>query len=61
MRSKARSADFKEENIAAPESARYMMDHGVMADMCIIGENLPDCNCKSATPGWLWARVSVDG
>ena len=29
---KARSADFRKKIIAAPESARVMMDHGVMAD-----------------------------
>jgi acetylornithine deacetylase/succinyl-diaminopimelate desuccinylase-like protein len=40
--------------------ARYMMDHGVTADMCIIGEptglQLQIGNC-----GLVWARVTVEG
>lgn len=40
--------------------ARYMMDHGVTADMCIIGEptglNLQIGNC-----GLVWAQVAVEG
>lgn len=40
--------------------ARYMMDHGVTADMCIIGEptglRLQLGNC-----GLVWARVTVEG
>src|ERR1044071_4079118 len=40
--------------------ARYLMDHGVLADMCIIGEptGLP---LQIGNSGLLWARVSVDG
>lgn len=40
--------------------ARYMMDHGVTADMCVIGEptglNLQIGNC-----GLVWAQVTVEG
>lgn len=40
--------------------ARYMMDHGVTADMCIIGEptglQLQIGNC-----GLVWAQVTVEG
>src|SRR5262249_4763150 len=40
--------------------ARYMMDHGVTADMCIIGEptglQLQIGNC-----GLVWAQVRVEG
>ncbi|TMA05604.1 MAG: M20/M25/M40 family metallo-hydrolase, partial [Deltaproteobacteria bacterium] len=40
--------------------ARYMMDHGVTADMCIIGEptglQLQIGNC-----GLMWAQVTVEG
>jgi acetylornithine deacetylase/succinyl-diaminopimelate desuccinylase-like protein len=40
--------------------ARYMMDHGVTADMCIIGEptglHLQIGNC-----GLIWAQVTVEG
>src|SRR4029434_1238644 len=40
--------------------ARYMMDHGVTADMCIIGEptglQLQIGNC-----GLIWAQVTVAG
>jgi acetylornithine deacetylase/succinyl-diaminopimelate desuccinylase-like protein len=40
--------------------ARYMMDHGVTADMCIIGEptglQLQIGNC-----GVVWAQVTVEG
>src|SRR5919109_659453 len=40
--------------------ARYMMDHGVMADMCIIGEPT-GLQLQIGNAGLLWARVSVDG
>ena len=44
----------------AGAGARYMMDHGVTADMCIIGEptglHLQIGNC-----GLVWAQVSVEG
>src|ERR671912_1582399 len=40
--------------------ARYLMDHGVMADMCIIGEPT-GLQLQIGNAGLLWARVSVDG
>ena len=44
----------------AGAGARYMMDHGVTADMCIIGEptglQLQIGNC-----GLVWAEVTVEG
>jgi acetylornithine deacetylase/succinyl-diaminopimelate desuccinylase-like protein len=44
----------------AGTGARYMMDHGVTADMCIIGEptgmHLQIGNC-----GLVWAQVTVEG
>lgn len=40
--------------------ARYMMDHGVMADMCIIGEPT-GLHLQIGNAGLIWARVSVDG
>jgi succinyl-diaminopimelate desuccinylase len=40
--------------------ARYMMDHGVMADMCIIGEPT-GLQLQIGNAGLLWARVGVDG
>jgi acetylornithine deacetylase/succinyl-diaminopimelate desuccinylase-like protein len=40
--------------------ARYMMDHGVMADMCIIGEPT-GLQLQIGNSGLLWARISVDG
>jgi acetylornithine deacetylase/succinyl-diaminopimelate desuccinylase-like protein len=40
--------------------ARYMMDHGVMADMCIIGEPT-GLQLQIGNAGLLWARISVDG
>jgi acetylornithine deacetylase/succinyl-diaminopimelate desuccinylase-like protein len=40
--------------------ARYMMDHGVMADMCIIGEPT-GLQLQIGNAGLLWARVRVDG
>ena len=36
------------------------MDHGVMADMCIIGEPT-GLQLQIGNAGLLWARVSVDG
>ena len=36
------------------------MDHGVMADMCIIGEPT-GLQLQIGNSGLLWARVSVDG
>jgi acetylornithine deacetylase/succinyl-diaminopimelate desuccinylase-like protein len=40
--------------------ARYMMDHGVTADMCIIGEPT-GLHLQIGNAGVVWARVSVDG
>src|SRR6266850_267150 len=40
--------------------ARYLMDHGVMADMCIIGEPT-GLQLQMGNSGLFWARVSVDG
>ena len=40
--------------------ARHMMDHGVMADMCIIGEPT-GLQLQIGNAGLFWARVSVDG
>jgi acetylornithine deacetylase/succinyl-diaminopimelate desuccinylase-like protein len=40
--------------------ARYLMDHGVMADMCIIGEPT-GLHLQVGNAGLIWARVSVDG
>jgi acetylornithine deacetylase/succinyl-diaminopimelate desuccinylase-like protein len=40
--------------------ARYLMDHGVMADMCIIGEPT-GLQLQIGNSGLFWARVSVDG
>ena len=40
--------------------ARHMMDHGVMADMCIIGEPT-GLQLQIGNAGLIWARVSVDG
>lgn len=40
--------------------ARHMMDHGVMADMCIIGEPT-GLHLQVGNAGLIWARVSVDG
>ncbi len=40
--------------------ARFLMDHGVMADMCIIGEPT-GLQLQIGNAGLIWARVSVDG
>lgn len=40
--------------------ARYLMDHGIMADMCIIGEPT-GLQLQIGNAGLLWARVTVDG
>ena len=40
--------------------ARYLMDHGVTADMCIIGEPT-GLHLQIGNAGLVWARVSVDG
>ncbi len=40
--------------------ARYMMDHGILADMCIIGEPT-GLQLQIGNAGLVWARVSVDG
>lgn len=40
--------------------ARYMMDHGVTADMCIIGEPT-GLHLQIGNAGLVWARVTVDG
>jgi acetylornithine deacetylase/succinyl-diaminopimelate desuccinylase-like protein len=39
--------------------ARHMMDHGVMADMCIIGEPT-GLHLQIGNAGLIWAQVSVD-
>lgn len=44
----------------AGAGARYMMDHGVAADMCIIGEPT-GLHLQIGNAGLIWARVSVDG
>ncbi len=40
--------------------ARYMMDHGVMADMCIIGEPT-GLSLQIGNAGLVWAHVKVEG
>jgi acetylornithine deacetylase/succinyl-diaminopimelate desuccinylase-like protein len=40
--------------------ARHLMDHGVMADMCIIGEPT-GLQLQIGNAGLIWARVKVDG
>lgn len=40
--------------------ARHMMDHGLAADMCIIGEPT-GLHLQIGNAGLVWARVSVDG
>src|ERR1043166_8532360 len=40
--------------------ARYMMDHGVTADMCIIGEPT-GLQLQIGNAGLIWAEVTVDG
>ena len=40
--------------------ARYMMDHGVTADMCIIGEPT-GLHLQIGNAGLVWAQVSVEG
>ena len=44
----------------AAVGAHYLMDHGVMADMCIIGEPT-GLHLQIGNAGLIWARVSVDG
>jgi len=58
---KANIGQFAGKNYrGAGVGARYMMDHGVTADMCIIGEptglHLQIGNC-----GLVWAQVTVEG
>src|SRR5919106_6021151 len=43
----------------AGAGARYMMDHGVIADMCIIGEPT-GLHLQIGNAGVVWARVSVE-
>jgi acetylornithine deacetylase/succinyl-diaminopimelate desuccinylase-like protein len=58
---KAQIGRFQGKNYrGAGVGARYMMDHGVMADMCIIGEPT-GLQLQIGNTGLLWARVSVDG
>ncbi len=58
---KAQIGRFQGKNYrGAGVGARYMMDHGVMADMCIIGEPT-GLQLQIGNAGLLWARVSVDG
>lgn len=40
--------------------ARYMMDHGITADMCIIGEPT-GLHLQIGNAGLVWARVTVEG
>lgn len=40
--------------------ARYMMDHGVTADMCIIGEPT-GLSLQIGNAGLVWAQVRVEG
>ncbi|MBI3075892.1 MAG: M20/M25/M40 family metallo-hydrolase, partial [Deltaproteobacteria bacterium] len=40
--------------------ARYMMDHGVTADMCIIGEPT-GLHLQIGNAGLVWAQVRVEG
>jgi acetylornithine deacetylase/succinyl-diaminopimelate desuccinylase-like protein len=40
--------------------ARYMMDHGLTADMCIIGEPT-GLQLQIGNAGLVWAQVSVEG
>ena len=40
--------------------ARYMMDHGVTADMCIIGEPT-GLQLQIGNAGLIWAEITVDG
>lgn len=40
--------------------ARYLMDHGVTADMCIIGEPT-GLNMQIGNAGLVWAEVTVEG
>lgn len=40
--------------------ARYMMDHGVTADMCIIGEPT-GLHLQVGNAGLIWAQVRVEG
>lgn len=58
---KAQIGRFQGKNYrGAGVGARYMMDHGVMADMCIIGEPT-GLQLQIGNAGLLWACVSVDG
>jgi len=40
--------------------ARYMMDHGVTADMCVIGEPT-GLHLQIGNAGLIWAQVTVEG
>lgn len=58
---KAQIGRFQGRNYrGAGVGARYLMDHGVMADMCIIGEPT-GLHLQIGNAGLIWARVSVDG
>lgn len=58
---KAQIGRFQGRNYrGAGVGARYMMDHGVMADMCVIGEPT-GLQLQIGNAGLLWARISVDG
>jgi acetylornithine deacetylase/succinyl-diaminopimelate desuccinylase-like protein len=58
---KAQIGRFQGKNYrGAGVGARYMMDHGVMADMCIIGEPT-GLQLQIGNAGLLWARVTIDG
>ncbi len=58
---KAQIGRFQGKNYrGAGVGARYMMDHGVTSDMCIIGEPT-GLQLQIGNAGLVWARVSVDG
>src|SRR5262245_65535109 len=58
---KAQNGRFQRKTYrSAGEAAGEVMDHGVMADMCIIGEPT-GLQLQIGNAGLVWARVSVDG
>ncbi|MEE9569138.1 MAG: M20/M25/M40 family metallo-hydrolase [Candidatus Binatia bacterium] len=58
---KAPVGDFKGKGYrGGGVGARYMMDHGVMADMCIIGEPT-GLSLQIGNAGLVWAHVRVEG
>ena len=57
---KAQIGRFQVPDRGAGVGAPDTMDHGVMADMCIIGEPT-GLQLQIGNAGLVWARVSVDG